>query len=80
MQFGEPYAQGFGQSVVYQIVNYDVVKSYIGALLKPAERGAKVDLALLDQLCSADTMSLKDVVLGFFSAATSKPSAKTATS
>lgn len=77
MKFGEPYAQGFSRdgSVVYQAENTDAIRGYIEALVKPP-----VDALLIRQLKTANSLRLKDAVLGFFQDARSRLSASTQTS
>jgi hypothetical protein len=77
MKFGEPFQRGFTRdgSVAYYVENIDVIRSYIEVLIQ-----APADALLLEQLETADTLRLKDAVLGFFTTAMSKQSEDTSTS
>lgn len=74
-ELGEPFSHARNpDGTIYSIEIDGVLKKYIAACVENA------DELVLMQLCLADAMAVKDAVLGFFTAARLRNSAKSAMS
>ncbi|QRG05925.1 phage tail assembly protein [Xanthobacter dioxanivorans] len=74
-EFGEPFSHARNpDGTIYSIEIDGVLKKYVAACVENAGEPE------LMRLCLADAMAVKDAVLGFFTGARLKNSAKSATS
>lgn len=74
-EFGEPFSHARNpDGTIYSIEIDGVIKKYMVACVE------NVGELALEQMCLSDAMAVKDAVLGFFTAARLKSSAKSAIS